>query len=80
MQEQLPSGLCPGWTVCRKCRSNFQSTQRFEIIQAGTKRYVKFRRLFNPESLSYSPIEWRAVLEGNRITLKLQPVTQIRKS
>jgi len=26
------------------------STQRSEIIQAGTKRHVKFRRLFDPES------------------------------
>ena len=26
-------------------------TQRSESIQAGTKRHVKFRRLFDPESL-----------------------------
>ena len=33
------------------------STQRSESIQAGTKRHVKFRRLFDSESLNYSE-EW----------------------
>ena len=34
------------------------STQRFESIQAGTKKHVKFRRLFDPESLSAQlPVE-----------------------